>query len=137
MAIGDYETLAAFRFALRQFLSFSEKAAHDAGLTTTQHQALLALKGRVDGGRAMTVGHLAEQLLIAPHSAAELVARLEAADLVTRTLDSSDRRRHALAMTPKAEAVLAGLTLAHRREVRLIAPGLIETLRGIVGSTDA
>ena len=41
----DYKALAQFRFQLRKFLSFSEAAAHQAGLTPQQHQALLAIKG--------------------------------------------------------------------------------------------
>jgi DNA-binding MarR family transcriptional regulator len=42
---AQYETLAAFRYALRKFLHFSETAAQAAGLTPQQHQALLAIKG--------------------------------------------------------------------------------------------
>ena len=45
MSRGEYETLAAFRYALRQFLRFSEVAAQEAGLTPQQYQALLAIKG--------------------------------------------------------------------------------------------
>jgi hypothetical protein len=41
---SQYESLAAFRYALRQFLRFSEEAANHAGLTPQQHQALLAIK---------------------------------------------------------------------------------------------
>ena len=39
----DYEQLAAFRHLLRRFASFSADAAREAGLTTNQHQALLAI----------------------------------------------------------------------------------------------
>ena len=42
----DYETLAAFRYALRRFLRFTEDGARAAGLTPHQHQLLLAIKGR-------------------------------------------------------------------------------------------
>ena len=42
---ADYEALAEFRYALRQFLHFSEDAARAAGLTPQQHQAMLAIKG--------------------------------------------------------------------------------------------
>ncbi|MGH8024732.1 MAG: MarR family winged helix-turn-helix transcriptional regulator, partial [Limisphaerales bacterium] len=41
----EYETLAAFRYALRRFLHFSEQAARTVGLTPQQHQAMLAIKG--------------------------------------------------------------------------------------------
>ena len=42
---SEYEMLAAFRFALRQFLRFSEEAAREVSLEPQQHQALLAVKG--------------------------------------------------------------------------------------------
>jgi hypothetical protein len=42
---SQYESLATFRYALRQFLRFSEDAAKRAGITPQQHQALLAIKG--------------------------------------------------------------------------------------------
>jgi DNA-binding MarR family transcriptional regulator len=42
---AEYETLAAFRYALRQFLRFSEEAAQAVGLTPQQYQAMLAIKG--------------------------------------------------------------------------------------------
>ena len=129
----DYKTLAAFRYALRRFAAFSADKARDAGLTTHQHQALLALKA----GGAMTVGRLADDLLIAPHSAAELVARLEAAQLVTKTNDSTDRRRVLLRLTPASEAALARLTLDHRREVRVLAPRLATLLAELERSREA
>lgn len=127
---ADYETLAAFRHALRRFTTFSAEAARAAGLTTQQHQALLAIKG-APVGTPMTVGRLAEDLILAPHSTAELVARLEAAGLVTKQADAADRRRMVLALTQHAEAVLRQLTLAHRREVRLLAPRLLALFRDL------
>jgi hypothetical protein len=53
----------------------SAPAARDAGLTPSQHQALLAIKG-VPAGQAMTIGDLAERLCIRHNSAVELVDRL-------------------------------------------------------------
>ncbi len=35
----EYELLAEFRWSLRQFLRFSERAARAAGVTPQQHQA--------------------------------------------------------------------------------------------------
>ena len=127
---SDYETLASFRFALRHFANFSAVAAHEAGLTTHQHQALLAIKGCPAGTQA-TVGHLAEQLLVAPNTAAEFVARLESAGLVDKVMDRDDRRRVVLALTPRAETCLRQLTLAHRHEVRGLAPRLLALFRDL------
>lgn len=130
LAQADYETLAAFRHALRRFASFSAEAARNAGLTTQQHQALLAIKG-APAGSSITVGRLAEDLILAPHTAAELVTRLEAADLVRKHADAADRRRTVLTLTPHAEAVLRQLTLVHRREVRMLAPRLLALSRDL------
>ena len=127
---ADYETLAAFRRALRAFADFSTKAARQVGLTTHQHQALLAIKG-CPASIPMTVGHLAEELHVAPHTAAELVARLEAGDLVEKVADREDRRRVLLALTTRAEALLRELTLVHRREVRVLAPRLLALVRDL------
>ena len=78
---SQYEMLAAFRYALRQFLHFSEEAAHAAGITPQQHQALLAVKG-FRGRDCVTVGELAERLQLRHHSAVGLVDRLVAEGLM-------------------------------------------------------
>src|SRR5674476_687372 len=59
---SQYEMLAAFRYALRQFLHFSEEAAHATGITPQQHQALLAIKG-FPGRDCVTAGVEAAVLL--------------------------------------------------------------------------
>ncbi|MCJ2061413.1 MarR family transcriptional regulator [Methylobacterium sp. J-088] len=123
----QYAALADFRFRLRRFLAFSEAAAGRAGLPPQQHQALLTLAGHV-GRNPATVGLLAEQLLIAPHSAAELVARMVEAGLLSKTRAAEDRRRSELALTPRAEALLRTLTAAHLEELRGLAPALAEAL---------
>jgi DNA-binding MarR family transcriptional regulator len=123
---ADYERLAEFRYLLRQFLIFSEDAAEEAGLTAQQHQALLAMKG-FGGDRPMTTGDLAERLGIRHHSAVGLINRLLSKSLVRRRTGSEDRRQVLLALTPKAETLLARLSAAHRDEIRRLAP-LLQTL---------
>jgi DNA-binding MarR family transcriptional regulator len=115
---SDYETLAAFRRALRRFLAFSEQAARAAGLTSQQHQAILAIKGH-PAGNAMNIGELADHLLIKHHSAVELVDRLIEAKLVLKKEAAGDRRRMILSLTPQAEAILADLSATHLDELRL------------------
>lgn len=127
---SDYETLATFRRALRRFLAFSESAARAAGIPSRQHQALLAIKGRV-GGPPVTVGKLAEDLLVAPHTAAELVERLVQAGLLAKSRDPAERRRVVLSLTSRAEDVLRSLSEAHLAELRTVAPLLIEQLQAI------
>src|ERR1700745_2833535 len=113
LAKGDCETLAEFSYLLRHFGAFSEDAAAEAGLTAQQHQALLAIKGFPERDHIST-GELADRLCIRHHSAVGLVDRLVANGLVRRRAGSEDRRQVFLELTPKAEALLAGLTMIHR-----------------------
>ncbi|OYV42101.1 MAG: MarR family transcriptional regulator [Acidocella sp. 20-57-95] len=122
----DYQTLATFRYELRCFLNFSQKAAKKNGLTPQQHQALLAIRSAA--ANSMTIGELADRLLLRPHSASELTDRLALLGLVERTPSELDRRITSLHLTPKAEDILASLSLAHRDELRRIRPLLTELL---------
>lgn len=126
---GQYAALAAFRYQLRRFLAFSEAEAAKHGLPTQQHQALLTLAGH-EGSAPATVGLLAEQLLIAPHTAAELVARMVEAGLLTKARGAQDRRRAELTLTPHASNLLQELTEAHLRELRDLGPALVTALAG-------
>lgn len=122
----DYKTLAAIRAALRRFTHFSEDAARVAGLTSQQHQALLAVRAASDG--TMSIGELAEFLLIQPHSASELVDRLGALGLVERKPSVTDRRMMRLNLTASANSVLRSLSVVHRDELRRLRPLLGELL---------
>ena len=124
----DYAALAAFRHALRRFTAFSEARAQAAGLTPRQHQALLAIKG-APGPQPLSVGALAAQLLIRPHSAAELTERLVQLALVERREDPEDHRRAQLTLTGQAETILHDLSAAHVQELQAIHPTLVDLLR--------
>jgi DNA-binding MarR family transcriptional regulator len=129
--------MGAFRLALRRFSAFSEAAAQAAGLTAQQHQALLAIRAH-GGPEPMSIGQLAECLLVKNHSAVELVGRLVARGFVTRTPSDVDRRRIELRLTPQAEATLADITERNLRELDSTAPvfrDLLSTLRRI-GKTE-
>lgn len=133
---SQYETLAAFRFALRQFLRFSEQAAQGAGLTPQQHQAMLAIKG-FPGRARVTVGELAERLQIAHHSTVGLVDRLTAEKLVTREPSKEDRRQVFVSLTKRGERLLEGLSSVHQEELRRIGPELRELLDEMSGGDGA
>jgi DNA-binding MarR family transcriptional regulator len=122
----DYVALADFRYALRRFQAFSEARASDVGLTPQQHQALLVV--RAASGVEVTIGTIAERLILKPHSATGLVDRLEALELVTRHEASGDRRRAVLRLTAKAESMLTALSTTHREEIRRLKPLLDELL---------
>lgn len=131
----EYENLAAFRFALRQFLRFSEDAATAAGITPQHHQALLAIKG-FPGRDHVTVGELAERLQVKHHSAVGLVDRLVTEELVTREASDGDRRQVHVLLTGLGEEVLEKLSAAHREQLRRIGPELSQLLQRL-GKGDA
>jgi DNA-binding MarR family transcriptional regulator len=113
----DYAALGAFRHALRRFMAFSESGAREHGLTSQQHQALLAIRAH-EGAEPMSIGELAEMLIIKNHSAVGLVARLRDRDLVTRNVSAGDRRRVLLTITPAGEKILAAISRANLAELK-------------------
>ncbi|AIJ59453.1 MarR family winged helix-turn-helix transcriptional regulator [Brucella abortus] len=123
----DYQVLAEWRYRSRRFMSFSATAAEAEGLPPQQHQALLAIKAS-GPDKLMTVGTLAERLVVAPHTATELTGRLVAAGLVARVVDLADRRRHTLELTIEAEHILERLSSVHLAEIRDLAPKFIDVL---------
>ena len=131
LADADYAALADFRHALRRFLAFSEDAATTCGLTPQQHQALLAIRGA--GERAVTVGYVAERLILKSHRATGLIDRLEALGLVERRAAPGDKRRALLVLTEKARGQLARLTATHREEILRLRP----LLTGLLDQIDA
>lgn len=124
----QFAAIAAFRYELRRFLAFSEAAAAEVGLPAQQHQALLAIMGQADKPSPPSIGTLAELLMIAPHTAAELVARMVEAGLVIKSPSALDRRRAELKLTPKAEILLDQLTAAHLEELKTLEPALARAL---------
>jgi len=127
---AEFEMLAAFRYELRHFLRFSEEAAGAAGLTPTQHQALLAVKG-FPGKERITIGELAERLHVVHHSAVGLVDRLVAHDLMARETGLEDRRQVYVTLTARGNEILQSLTSAHQREIRRLAPHLKSLLHSL------
>jgi DNA-binding MarR family transcriptional regulator len=125
----DFRTLARFRKDLRDFLQFSEAAALSHGLTPQQYQALLAIRG--SERQRMQIGDLAEALLIRPHSASELVSRLEKLGMVERREVEEDGRGRSVLLMAAALTLLNTLSAAHRTELRRLRPllvGLLERL---------
>lgn len=124
----DYETLAEFRHQLRKFLAFSEAAAHKAGLTPQQHQALLAIKG-FSSPEPISVGDLARFLLIRHHTAVELMDRMTKLGLLSRVVDADDGRRVLVKLTKKGEQKLRTLSKIHFEELTSANPVLTRILK--------
>lgn len=134
LTVDDYQSLAEFRYQIRRYLRFSERAVRNAGLEPRQYQLLLALKGLPANVRPR-VGELAEQLQIQHHSAVELLDRLEQSGLVRRKRGTIDRREVLIAITSAGEKVIRDLVLHHRAEVSSRGPALIEALHRVLNGS--
>jgi DNA-binding MarR family transcriptional regulator len=118
--------LSGFRHALRRFLSASELISRAAGVTQQQYQALLAIKA-TDGGE-MTMGDLAETLLLTHHAAVQLMDRLTKAGLAERTQSLEDRRMVLLTLTPQGDDLVNELAERHLEEMLRQEPALRRSL---------
>lgn len=130
MTKSDYETLAAFRYELRKFLNFSERAAENHGLAAQQYLALLAIEG-FPGRNYVTVGEMAEKMQILAHSAVGLVDRLQAGSLVTREPSQEDRRCVHVMLTKQGRIKLKELAVIHHSELQSVGPLLRELLKSV------
>jgi DNA-binding MarR family transcriptional regulator len=122
----DYRALLRFRHGVRRFLAFAEHEAGAAGLTTQQHQLLLAIRGHDD--EAPTTSALAELLVVKNHSAVELIDRAEVAGLVARHPDPDDGRRQRVGLTAEGQRHLEQLTAANLGELRRLRDELVAAL---------
>jgi DNA-binding MarR family transcriptional regulator len=126
------QTLAEFRYALRQFLHFSELAAAEAGVHPQQHQLLLQIAGIPDGV-APTISYAAERLGLRHHTVVELSKRCEEQGLIRRTQNTDDRRYVELQVTAHGRQLLRSLSEDHAHELYELAPRLISSLTQIRG----
>ncbi|MCU1320495.1 MAG: Transcriptional regulator, MarR family [Acidobacteriaceae bacterium] len=124
------QSLAEFRYQLRNFLQFSEHAAQELHLHPQQHQLLLQIAGAPEDA-SLTIAYAAERLGLRHHSVVELVDRSVTEMLLRRREDPTDRRRVLLEITPKGEQILATLSGHHARELRELGPRLIRSLQRI------
>ena len=127
---ADYQRLLEFRTGLRRFLHWSEEQAGAVGLTPSQHQLLLAIRGQ-PGRAGPTIGEIADILLLRHHSAVELIDRAESAGLVRRRPDRSDQRVVRLGLTPLGSRRLRQLTERHLEELDRLRPQLSAMWHGI------
>jgi len=129
---ADYRALAEFRYHIRNYIDFSDKAAKAAGIEPKQHQLLLAIRGLSDDG-APPVGALAEQLRLRHHSAVELINRAEGKQLVERTRVGN---QVFVRLTKKGERYLARAVEKRLRELRVAGPALVKALQQLIKSNN-
>jgi DNA-binding MarR family transcriptional regulator len=127
MSDADYQALAAFRYALRQFLQFSEEAARRAGVTPQQYLAMIAVRG-FPGRDRVSVSELAERLRIRHHSAVGLIDRMVTQGLMVRQPGGDDRRQVFVTLTERGAELLEPLAAAHRDQLQRIGGDLRQIL---------
>jgi DNA-binding MarR family transcriptional regulator len=114
---ADFEQLSEFRYQMRRFERFSERAAQSEGVTPLQYLLLLHIKGYPEREWA-TVGELAERLQAQHHGVVALVSRCEALGLVRRKTSETDRRQVEVHLQKPGEKLLARLAELHRAELK-------------------
>ena len=112
----DFEVLSDFRYQIRRFERFSERAAQGEGITPQQYLVLLHVKG-FPGRSWASVGEIAERLQMQAHGAVTLVNRCEVLGLVERRTSEADRRLVEVHLLPKGEKLLQRLAALHRAEL--------------------
>ncbi len=116
LAKKDFEALSDFRYQMRRFERFSERAALGEGITPQQYLVLLHVKG-FPGRPWASVGEIAERLQMQPHGAVALVSRCEALGLGERRASEVDRRLAEVHLLPAGERLLQRLAALHRAEL--------------------
>ena len=121
-----YLGLANFRYAVRSFIAASERMSADSGITSQQYQAMLAIGA---AAQPLAMKDLAEELMLQPHAAVQMVDRLQKLELAERRASPLDGRVVLVALTDKGETLLDELAARHLEEVLRQEPLLTEALR--------
>ncbi len=111
----EYRRAAKLRVALRHLERETERVAPKHGLTPRRHLLLLAIKGAPDGREDVTIGELADRVLLAQNTVIELVDRMEEAGLVRRERAADDARVVHVRVTREGERRLARVVREARR----------------------
>jgi DNA-binding MarR family transcriptional regulator len=114
-----FEQLSEFRYRMRRFERFSERAARSHGVTPLQYLLLLHIKG-YPGREFCNVAELAERLQSQPHGVVALITRCERRGLVSRRPSQRDGREVEVRLLKKGERLLVRLASLHRAELRSI-----------------
>ena len=120
--------LAWFRYNLRRFLRFSERATREHGLTPQQYVLLLGVAGYTGRGWA-TISELAEFLQERHNAVVGLVQRACRKDLVHKDQGGRDRRFVRVRLTRRGNTALRGLATLHLQELERIQLDLSKALK--------
>jgi DNA-binding MarR family transcriptional regulator len=109
--------LAWFRYNLRRFLRFSEKATRQHGVTPQQYLLLLGIAGYTGRGWA-TISELAEFLQERHNAVVGLVQRAGRKGLVRKDQNGRDRRFVRVRLTRQGSTALNSLANLHLDELK-------------------
>jgi DNA-binding MarR family transcriptional regulator len=133
--LAHYRGLAEFRYQIRRFVSFSERAARAAGLEPPQHQLMLAIGGLPPSKRP-NLPTLAERMCLDVEPCQVLAEALLNRGLLRWTANPADRREKLLALTENGQSLLRGLTSLHRNQVLSVGPTFVQALGAILSSVE-
>lgn len=117
---ADYARLLKLRTRLRKFEHWSAEQAAAMGLTASQHQLLLAIRGHHES-EGPTIRDIAGYLLVRHNTAVELVNRTQDLGLIDRFRDDTDHRMVRLALTDEGRKRLNALSADHIEELARLA----------------
>jgi len=120
--------LAWFRYNLRRFLRFSERATREHGLTPQQYLLLLGVAGYTGRGWA-TISELAEFLQERHNAVVGLVQRACRKGLVHKDQRGRDRRFVRVRLTGQGTTALNSLAHLHLEELKRIQLDLGKALK--------
>jgi DNA-binding MarR family transcriptional regulator len=125
----NYRALADWRHALRRFLAASEAITRAHGVSPTQYQLLLFVRGSPGGAPA--IEDLAQRLQIRHQSAVGLVDRCVEAGLVRRRRDPDNGRRVLVEATRRGAERLRRLAAEHFATIEKLGRAFVPpSLRG-------
>jgi DNA-binding MarR family transcriptional regulator len=131
---AEIEHAAALRADLRRFLSRTESAAAEAGLTLQRYDLVLTIRA---AGGASTINQLGRALHMRQTAVTELVKRAQEAGLVTRTQSTADRRVVIVRNTADAETRLARCVELLRSERAVLSQALEQVIASFEASPAA
>jgi DNA-binding MarR family transcriptional regulator len=120
--------LAWFRYNLRRFLRFSERATREHGLTPQQYVLLLGIAGYTGRGWA-TISELAEFLQERHNAVVGLVQRAGRKGLVRKDQRGRDRRFVRVRLTRQGASALHSLASLHLEELKRIELDIGQALK--------
>ena len=120
--------LAWFRYNIRRFLRFSERATRKHGLTPQQYVLLLGIAGYTGRGWA-TIGELAEFMQGRHNAVVGLVQRACRKGLVQKEHRGGDHRFVRVRLTRQGTTTLNRLAGLHMEELKRIQPNIGNALK--------